>query len=220
MDKLELTTGRLSRDVKEGGITLIQISLQHPVIDGGGNSAALELRHCFAQAAENIVTVLSQNMLAEARAAADFLPESLPYQISGTFTSTYNAHGVLSFFTDIFLYAGGLRGITYRCGSSFLTADGGRALFLTALFPTGTDIREVITDFVAEVYRKRQGLEVLSESALSALREFYSPENIYLTENGLVVFYQSSTIAPVASGISVFVMPYNTTGPFPPTELS
>ena len=219
MDKLELTTGRLAWDVKEGGETLLQVSLQHPLISVEGHPLHSALNRCFSRTAENIGAALSQDMLGEARAAAELLPEALPYQISGSFTPTYNAPGVLSFFTDVFLYAGGLRGITHRYVSSFLTADGGTPLFLTALFPAGADIRRSVTDFVIEAYGRRQGLDALPESTMAAVRDFYTPENVYLTENGLMVFYQPQTIGPVAAGVLTFLMPYGEEGPFPPRTL-
>ena len=209
MDKLEITTGRLNRDVAEGGVTLIQISLQYPIIagDGTGNPA---LNHCFSQTAENLVTTLSQEMLGEARAAASILPEALPYQLSGTFTTTYNVPGVFSFFTDIFLYAGGMRGITYRYSNSFFTTDGKRPLFLTTLFPVSSDPAMLISEFIAQ----RQGLDRASIQAA------FSPENVYLTENGLAVFFHPGAMEPVAGGIPVFVIPYSESGPFPPSILA
>jgi len=209
MDKLELATGRLERNVEEAGETLIQVSLQYPLINMEDCPFRSALNRCFSQSAENIAGALSQDMLGEARAAAALLPEALPYQISGSFTPTYNAPGVLSFFTDVFLYTGGMRGITYRYGSSLLTGDGGRPLFLTTFFPPGSDSCALVCDFIAE----RRGLDRTS------VRDAFSSENIYLTENGLAVFFHPGTLGPVAGGIAVFVMPYSEIGPFSPPVL-
>ena len=202
MDKLELTTGRLERNMDEGGETLIQISMQYPTSSEDGA--------CFSRMAENVATALSLGMLREAQAAAGMMPEALPYQISGTFTSTYNARGVFSYYTDVFLYAGGMRGITYRYGSSFLMQDDFVSLFLTSFFPAGVDVRSRVTDFVT----KRHGYNE------SAVRKAFSPENIYLTERGLAVFFHPGAVAPVAGGVSVFTMPYSDKGPFDPSVLT
>ena len=209
MDKLELTTGRLERNIEERGETLIQISLQHPAVVGGDEGPFGALSRCLSQAAENLATALSQCMLGEARAAAHMLPETLPYQLSGTFSTTYNAQGVLSFFTDVFLYAGGMRGITYRYGASFLTSDELRPLFLTSLFPAGTDVCAAVTDFIAA----RQGRDA------AAIRAAFSPENIYLTDSGLAVFFAPGSVGPVAGGIAVFTVPYGDEGPYAPGDI-
>ncbi|MCL2563658.1 MAG: DUF4163 domain-containing protein [Oscillospiraceae bacterium] len=198
MDKLNLTIGRLERDIIEDGEILIQIALQHPVIAADTHPAANELNRCFAAMAETLATMLSLGMLGEARAAAQIMPEALPYQINGTFTTTYNAHGVLSFYTDVFLYVGGMRGITYRYGSTFAVGDGVRPLFVSALFPAGADVRDLICDFAAE----RNGMDVF------AVREAFSPENVYLTDGGLAVFFHPGDVGPVAGGMVVVVMPY------------
>ena len=205
MDKLELTIGRLERDRKEGGETLIQIALQYPVISGEGEV----LNACLARTAENLVTALAQEMQGEARAAAKQMPETLPYQINGTFTTTCNTPGVLSFYTDVFLYAGGMRGITHRYGSSFLTAGGGRTLFLTSLFPAGSDVRTLVSDFIS----KRHGINA------SALRDAFSPENFYLTDSGLEVFFPPGSVSPVAGGIAAFAMPYGESGLRSPPDM-
>ena len=193
MDKLELTTGRLSRDVREKGETLIQVSLQYPQIGGAG---FLELNDCLARGAENLVDALCLGILGEARAAVGLLPEALPYQISGEFTVTYNSGGVLSFFTDVFLYAGGMRGITYRYGSSYWTAEGGRPIFIGALFPAQTDVREVVRRVAAERLGVDEGV----------VRGAFSAENCYLADGGVAVFFQPGAVGPVASGVMVVTM--------------
>jgi len=215
MDKLTITTGHLARDVEESGTTLIQVSLQHPVID---NASTLD--QCFRQAAENLVAALTGSMIGEARAAFEMMPEALPYQISANFTVTFNGSGMFSYYTDVFLYAGGLHGITYRYGSSWYTADGGRPLFITALFPADTDIKDTVTRFVAGRVEKEQDAGTLPPKAVpTAVADYYAPENFYLMDSGLAVFYQPHTIAPPAAGIPVFSMPYSHLGPFSPVRL-
>jgi len=209
MDKLDLTTGRLERNVEEAGETLIQISLQYPQAAGGEHPVTETLNHCFTRMAENLVAALSLEMLGEARTALALMPETLPYQINGTFTTTYNAHGVISFYKDVFLYAGGMRGITCRYAGSFLTADSGRPLFMSAFFPISTDVPTLVSDFVTQ----RHGVEP------STVQTAFSPENFYLAEHGLVVFYPPGAVGPVAGGISVFTMPYEDEGPFSPIAL-
>jgi len=202
MDKLELTTGRLERNVEENGETLIQISLQHPQLAGDDM--------CLTQQAENLAAALTQTMRSEAQAAVNMLPEALPYQLSGTFTPTYNVGGVLSYFTDIFLYAGGMRGITYRYGSSFRVTDRQLApLFLSTLFPAETDICTRVCDFITE----RHGVHA------DSVRTAFSPVNTYLTDTGLAVFFQPGVLGPVAGGISVFTIPYHEAGPFLPSGI-
>jgi len=208
MDKLELGTGHFSRNLEEDGDLLLQISIYYPKTLNQTGRAQSALDDCIQASAENLGTALAQGMEQEARAARTMLPETLPYQVSGTFTTTYNDAGILSFFTDVFLYAGGVRGITYRYGSNFRIGCGS-PLFLAELFPPQSDAQREITEFIAAQNVANQ----------AAVQTHFTPENIYLTEQGLAVFYQPHTLAPPAGGIPVFTMPYTETGPFSPNFL-
>ncbi|MCL2842624.1 MAG: DUF3298 and DUF4163 domain-containing protein [Oscillospiraceae bacterium] len=208
MDKLELVSDHFSKDYKAAEDMLLQISIHYPQTLDHQDSTHAALNHCMRQTAENLAAALSQGMEQEARAALNMLPEALPYQVSGTYTATYNDHGILSFFTDVFLYAGGVRGITYRYGSS-VRVRSGTPLFLTELFPAEVDAARAVVEF----------LTAQNPEIQSGIAAHFAPENIYFTEQGLAVFYQPHTIAPPAGGIPVFVMPYAEGGPFSPEVL-
>jgi len=210
MDKLTITTGHLTRDITSpAGVTLIQVSLQYPIVTGIEGAAVEKLNQCFLQKATNLVAATSQCVLAEAEAAAARLPEALPFQISANFSTTYNVPGIFSYFTDVFLYAGGMRGVAFRYGSSCLTRDGGCPLFITALFPAEADIPQIVAGFV----RARNG------SNLDSVADAFSSENFYLTESGMAVFFHPGMISPVAGGTAVFTIPYSENGPFSPQNL-
>jgi len=217
MDKVEILPQDLKKDISEDGTILIQIRASYPEMQ---KPQKPNLNHCLKKAAENMVELVSQGMIGEARAAAVMLPEALPFQIDKSFTSTYLEHGILSFFSDLYLYAGGLHGVSYRCGNSLHLRDGS-PLFITALFPKSTDIRKTVADFIAKSRQEEQNPD---ESQAQILRknaeQFFSPENIYLTDRGLAVFYQPHTLGPFAAGIPVFVIPYSEEGgPYPPVRL-
>ena len=210
MDKLIITPGHLTRDIRSSaGLILIQVSLQYPIVTEGKGAAIESLNRCFLRKAENLVAATSQCVRSEAEAAAARRPEALPFQISANFSTTYNASGVFSYFTDVFLYAGGMRGVAFRYGSSSLTQDSRCPLFITSLFPAGTDISQVVASFVGE----RHGGSPLP------IADAFSNENFYLTENGMAVFFHPGMISPVAGGTAVFTIPYDEKGPFSPQNL-
>ena len=220
MTKIEILPQHSTRDVKEGGETLVQIRMSHPIIGDESQGASKEINSCLAQAAENMVESVRLSMMEEARAALALMPETLPYQIDLRFTTTYNDSGVLSFFSDLHYHAGGLQGSISRYGTILRLLDS-LPLFITALFPPDTDIRKRITTFVTKAQTKAQRLDPQGSSSLqSAAAHFYSPENIYLSQRGLVVFYQARTLGPGASGIPLFTIPYSEDGPFPPAQLA
>ena len=219
MGKIDLIPHHATRNIEENKTVLIQINMTYPVLTGEVDGAERDVNLCFAKLAENLVESTQASMLQEARAAAKILPEALPYQIDLTFTSTWSDHGIVSFFTDLYLYAGGLRGITYRYGTVQRLRDNG-PLFVTALFPPDADISEFVTNFVASAQKKAQRLDDTQAQHIRAMaHSYYTSENIYLTDLGLAVFYQPHTLSPGVAGIPVFTIPYSDKGPYPPERL-
>lgn len=210
MEGVSLGSHQSTKEIKEEGRILIQIGMTYPVITGGGDSIEQEVNACMARWAENLVDGACLAMIEEARAAQRLLPDALPFRITLHHSPTYHEHGILSYFSDLYLFAGGRQGATYRYGNTLRLRDGA-PLFVTAFFPTDTDVRKVITGFIAH----EQDGEIIS----SAAARFFTPENVYLTEGGLAAFFQPHVLGPGAGGVSVFTMPYGGDGPFSPARL-
>ena len=220
METIRLIPHHETRNFLEKNRVLIQVNMTYPQLSREAGDVDLGANLCFAKLAENLVESARIGMMAEAGAALEILPEALPYRIDLHFTPTWNAGGIVSFFTDVDIYAGGIRGITYRYGTIHRLRDNG-PLFVTALFPPGTDICSFVAHFVADVQKIAQGLDdAQTRAVFDAAKDFFTPENVYLTDEGLSVFYPAHSLGPGAGGISVFTIPYRENGPFSPERLA
>ena len=188
MDKIKKHT----HHVIENGQTLIEISLEHPSIPQA------DLTACFAHTVRTIAFQLRDEMIDEARFTARTMPSVLPFFIRAACNITCHTDHTFSSYTDVSQFAGGLHTITYRYATSWTLQPTPKPLFFHTLVPGGID---ALLPHITQ-----------DSTQASKLRTHFSPENVYLTPDNLVIFYQPHTIAPPAGGIPTFSVPYHTAG--------
>lgn len=131
------------------------------------------------------------------------------YEVFADFQVTYNRDCILSLYFDRYVYTGGAHGLTVRTSDSWNIACS-RPLSLIDLFPPGTDIRDYYIRAVVEQIQ----LEAESEPSIyfedyeNLVNQYLSLNNFYLTYDGVVIYFQQYEIAPYASGIPEFMIPY------------
>lgn len=124
---------------------------------------------------------------------------------------TYNRNCHLSLSVDQYTYTGGAHGSTVRHADTWNLQTGCR-LNLSDLFPQGEDWRAfVIAQLICLAdAQMQQNPGIYFENYRELIRKHFSEQNFYLTPEGLAVFFQQYEIAPYATGIVVFTIPYST----------
>ena len=88
---------------------------------------------------------------------------------------------------------------------------GGTPLRLADFFPPHTLVRKRVLSAVrAQIEREEQlGLYRYLPDWRSRMRRSFNPQNFYLSDEGLLFFYQVFAIAPPGEGIPTFLLPYD-----------
>ena len=135
------------------------------------------------------------------------------YEAMQTFNITYNEDCLLSLYMEYYEYTGGAHGSTERASQTW-NMNIGRTLPLAAFFKKGynyTDrLKELINEQIAEQIANGTGAYFDNYSEL--VDKTFNPENYYLTRYALTVYFQQYDIAPYASGIPTFMLPYAEAG--------
>ena len=144
--------------------------------------------------------------LAASRPLPAFRAE-LSYQV------TYRQGNLLSLWTQTREETGGAPLLTRRGDTWDLAA--GYPVPLKDFFPAGTAWKKkLLAHAAAEAERReRAGAGRWREDWRRELRRRFNPQNFYLTEEGLALFYPMYAVAPASEGVPVFVMPYGEDGP-------
>lgn len=122
---------------------------------------------------------------------------------TGTYEIKLNGKGLLSLTLDNFTYAeGAAHGLTLR---KSLTADleSGKIYALEDFFLKGSDYRGVLSEEIKQQIRER-------DIPLTTPFERIGPNpDFYLTEKGLVLYFQQYEYTPYVWGFPEFLIPYS-----------
>lgn len=149
----------------------------------------------------------------EASIESGFL--SYPFEAMLTNEVTYNQNCAFSLYFDQYEFYGGAHGSTVRSSESW-DMDSGRMLTLGDFFPCSANaLQEVLNSVYAQIEMQRaNGEDIYFSNYKEMTARFFNEESFYLTEKGIVLYYQQYEVAPYAAGIVEFLLP-DTCGLFP-----
>lgn len=129
----------------------------------------------------------------------------IPYEAMVTYKVTYNANGIVSLYFDRYLFTGGAHGTTKRYSDTW-DLKTGRRLKLKDFYPAGTDYKALL---LAEISCQiSRAPDQFFEYYRKLLQESFNASDFYMTDEGIVIYFQQYDIAPYASGIPQFLIPF------------
>lgn len=140
------------------------------------------------------------------------------FEAQDVFTLTYNRNCTLSLYQDRYEYTGGAHGSTVRRSNTWNLQRGGQSN-LVNYFPYVRGVQEYL---IGEITRQvenqiENGSKDYFDDYEENIRAHFNPQQFYLTEKGVVLYFQQYDIAPYVSGIPEFLIPYSKGGATPPT---
>lgn len=132
-----------------------------------------------------------------------------PYELYITYEITLNANCTLSLYFDNYQYTGGAHGITTRKSYNWDLVRG-KSIELYELISHTIMFRNYIITSINNQIKAdiESGNNIYFENYEELVRQYFNPSNFYLTEEGVVIYYQLYEIAPYVSGIRTFLIPY------------
>lgn len=131
------------------------------------------------------------------------------FEAVSAYTVTYNKNDLLSLYYDHYIYSGGAHGGTKRVSDTWSLKKCSR-IELSQLGSNPDRIRQMILDRINEqiAAQIKSGEKMYFDDYVKLTAENFHPENYYLTPEGIVIYYQQYDIAPYASGIPEFNLPF------------
>lgn len=133
-----------------------------------------------------------------------------PYEFDRPFTVTYALDCILSLYMDEYQYIGGANGVTTRTSDTWNIQTGER-IPLSELFAGDEDYRAELETFIEEeiAVRKAENSAAYFDDYAALVERYFNESNFYLTLENLVIYFQEGEIAPHATGIPEFPIPYS-----------
>lgn len=133
-----------------------------------------------------------------------------PYQAVVKYEVTYNKDCTISLYFDQYEYTGGAHGNTVRSSDTW-NLQNGRRIMLGQLFRYPFHYKPYIIKTIINQIEKQieSGDNPYFEEYKKNVATYFNPSSFYLTNKGIVIYFQQYEIAPYASGIREFTIPYS-----------
>lgn len=194
----------------DGDIPLLTASAQLPVWEGDAGARFNRYFRAYARAFERYCeTVLFPSVQAsyhQALTHGGAIPDCRAILRT---TITCQQGDLISLYTDSIENSGTQR-IILRRGDTW-DMSSGTPLRLNDFFPPHAFVRKRILSVVrAQIEREeRIGLYRYLPDWSGRIRRSFNPQNFYISDEGLIFFYQFCAIAPPTEGIPLFLLPYD-----------
>ena len=202
-------------DLCFGDDLVLKYSLQYPYFSSPvfGAAANMMNRHHRNRAAI-CRQQLCQSLYCQAvRALQSFRSDGMPFRpFEAVYTTTiaYNQDCTLSLYYDAYRYTGGAHGSTIRHAETWDLCCARRmpmARFFKCVEPyKAVVIRDVTAQMAAQI-EEGSGAYFDDYEALAA--RYFNTNQFFIVPEGLVVYYQQYQVAPYASGLPQFLLPFS-----------
>lgn len=127
------------------------------------------------------------------------------YEVYASFEITYNNQNIISLYKDEYIFSGGAHGNTVRTSQNWNMIQGS-FIPLENFFPNNPyfmiNILKGVNNQIA------LNPEIYFPNTCNLVLETFNPNSFYLTENGIIIYFQQYDIAPYSSGIRTFLIEY------------
>lgn len=182
-----------------------EVSLRIPVIEGMENSELMNgINRQFEEKAMN---VKSETEKSARELAEECLVNGYPYRTCSVYTEyevRINDNKTMSIPVTYYQYTGGAHGYSYK-ETVNLDLENEKELQLKDLFDGSKDYLSVLTDLILKQMEKAK--DDLFPDTLTSFRAS-DDLKFYLTDDGMVVYFDPYEVAPYVAGIVEFEIPY------------
>lgn len=201
----------LKKDMQYDGVTVLTYSIQYPEISSENyKKAAKVVNNYYKSRALEYQQYVEKDLYQMAvEQYLDDIQNGYPVRIfaaEDSYNITYNKACILSLYFDRYQFTGGAHGITDRTSQTW-NLQTGKMIKLSELFECLFDYRRYIKDQVIE--QIKQDPEPYFENYEELVEQYFNVNNFYCTPQGVVGYFQLYEIAPYASGIREFLVPYD-----------
>ncbi|MGI6577979.1 MAG: DUF3298 and DUF4163 domain-containing protein [Eubacteriales bacterium] len=128
------------------------------------------------------------------------------FEVMQVFEVTYIMACIISLYFDRYVYTGGAHGITARTSQTW-NLQRGTEVTLERLFRCNIDMKGYLMERIERQIRENP--DIYFDDYRQLIEKYFREENFYCEPRGIVIYYQLYEIAPYASGIRTFLIPYD-----------
>lgn len=195
-------------------IPVLKYTIQYPSFTSTCKQAAVQfINEFYASLAKDKENYCHSVLYPQAVESARYIQKNYPpfhyYEFYMNYHITLNSGCITSLYMEQYTFMGGAHGSTTRTSDTWNFATGERIQLknLYAYDPMYKDkilvrIREQISELL------KTSPSSFFDDYTKLLQNTFNPNSFYLLPNGVVIYFQQYDIAPYASGLPEFLLPY------------
>lgn len=196
----------------DNGAVIYNASVTYPVISSSDNNEVVNsMNEKFKSAAESFI---KDEEIGEDFITAkedNLLTENSSYEFPGyykakTYSTQYNKNGIISFLRSIDMYMGGAHPGHNLWGETYDMATGNEMKITDVLKMSQEEVNNIIVEGFRKEAEKDQ--ERYSGTSPEEVAKNVNEAKWYLTDDGIVFFFNEYEILPYAAGTPEYVFPY------------
>lgn len=132
-----------------------------------------------------------------------------PFDAISEFYVTYNNDCLLSLYFDRYEYTGGAHGSTIRTSDTW-DIKLSSLITLKDILPPVENVNEYVINCIIKQLNQMAKTEDFPyfEDYASLVKENFNPKNFYISDEGIIIYFQQYEIAPYSTGIPEFSISY------------
>lgn len=221
MEQKDFSAEMIQHDVKKKftyeGTAVLALNMSFPEVKLKDRAAQNRINMVYVHVANRFynqaATELYNNAVEDYRYRMKNGFPFIPYEADLKYTVTLNGSCVLSLYFDQYTFTGGAHGGTIRTSDTW-DLNTGERIKLRDLFHGEEQCCRAVTEQIflqADVNMKKDP-GIYFDNYRDLILQYFDTDSFYLTPRAVAVYYQQYEIAPYASGILVFEIPYDKLG--------
>lgn len=198
---------------------LLTVTMQYPQLWGSGLTPdCVEINLKYENQARSFWANIRNQIMPEAlKTYQEMTSQNLPfhsYEIDLKAKPQYMSQCVSSIYFDEYVYTGGAHGNTFRSSDTW-NLQMSSLYQMADFFPAGSDYQTMLINEIIDRIKGKihAGDGQYFDNYEQLVRQNFKEQNFYLTEQGMVIYFQQYEIAPYSSGIPEFLFLYRGEGP-------
>ncbi len=209
-----ILTHTLSDTITNNNNNILSYKINYPEFISSTNPSALDcINSYYRNKAYKLRDYTKNNLLPDALMLSKYnTTQDYPifeYEVISDFNISYADNCIISLYTDEYIYSGGAHGNTTRSAETWIFLNC-KQLTLDYFFANNPtyieDIQSNILHQISQQIDNNQGYYFSDYPTL--VKQTFNPSNFYLTPSNIIIYFGEYDIAPYASGIVEFKLPY------------
>ena len=204
-----IITKTFEKEMLYENTVILKYKIEYPEITNSRYPGARVFNKFNLERATNLKEYCETKLFNDAKELYDYNRENnypiMVYEIIMEYNITYNNKNTISLYSDVYMFTGGAHGNTTRESQNW-NLQNGKQISLASFYPDNPYfVIDILKEINSQIKVKNDANPgEYFDNYCSLVLETFNPNNYYITNDYLTIFFNQYDIAPYSTGIPTF----------------